>query len=909
MLDLILLSSSEKLINSIRIAIFHSDWYLLFIPTIKLKDEKKVMWEIYFKLRAADRSEPFRFLVNPINELDRKFPNIPKDKFLRALRIHSEEKKYSLKTGSLTDLKFKHTSEFHENQEIHIVMLVMEKIGPIPLIFRQTFEYLVLEGIDAHYNYLGSEALLNVLVQIIKPDSPTVKGLGKIITIYHASNIVELTRKESLVSFLDSIEGQILVFSLSIIIPTILIIILPLEFLDSMLGYVFSLGFLAITWCIVPLAKRSTRHAPLALVSILISYLITEVLINLQILVGGINPWGIFSNISRQRLLETLQSQELISGLGRQVFFGLELIQAIVPFLDVIIVAFIPFTVGVGLAGVFEKFDINWKPRIALKVIFSVFFLIFILVIPLGYHAFGKGSEGTLHASIGLVETAEMFSTKYIEGLNSEVILEELRELIASAQEHLAKAGNSFAQFGENPLIAYILPLLIPEVGGIPLEDLPEILTLTAVLADTIPYFPNILWGYNNLQSGFNQSFDILLQTIRRVQGGSGAGISQDYNTTMLEALEILQLGANNFSIVENPILNLISEVQEKLDYSVFAEISNLLTELEIGLPILITIINGSVPWINSTYKLTLMLEEIYDFNFTSNILVEAERDFNTSMVIQTVDVEQIPEETLLPIRDLVNFSLNLQQVTQYMLFSVHNSTILFQALNNTLSQIQSIDFSNSTNIEDPRWDVIDFGLQNTSDHLVTTRSSLDNMTTLIESQDVLEFQELGGLNQLLEDLGSFTESTSDRFDVIEQYVSALNGTLQAAKYFSLGSKAFNETLKVAIGTGQLTDFNATNALNNFTLCQESANATYDVLENVSDHLLNEVAITNWQHLVKGNISDSEFNSIYMNAQRCIDLISDTTSGQKTFQEVEVSLKDILDKMEQLDEDWAIFTF
>ncbi|MFW9905000.1 MAG: hypothetical protein ACFFFH_11750, partial [Candidatus Thorarchaeota archaeon] len=199
-------------------------------------------WEISFNLRAGDRSEHFQFNVNPVKDKTKEIPSFPKDKFLRALKTHGESDKYNLHSGMITDLKIKGTTELHENQEIHILMLVMEKIGPISLIFRQTFEHLVLEGIDSHYNYIGSETLLNVLVQVIKPDSPSVKGLGKITTIYHASNIVELSKKESFVSFLDSSEGQILVFSLSIILPTILVIILPIQFLDSMWGYTISLG-------------------------------------------------------------------------------------------------------------------------------------------------------------------------------------------------------------------------------------------------------------------------------------------------------------------------------------------------------------------------------------------------------------------------------------------------------------------------------------------------------------------------------------------------------------------------------------------------------------------------------------------------------------------------------------------
>ncbi|MFX1516623.1 MAG: hypothetical protein ACFFC6_09960, partial [Promethearchaeota archaeon] len=585
-------------------------------------------WEISFNLRAGDRSEHFQFNVNPVKDMTKNFPSFPKDKFLRALKAHGESNQYNLHSGMITDLRIKHTTELHENQEIHILMLVMEKIGPISLILRQTFEHLVLEGIDSHYNYIGSDALLNLLVQVIKPDSPTVKGLGKITSIYHASNIIELSRKESFVSFLDSPEGQILVFGLSIILPTVLIIILPIQFLDTMWGYVISLAVLAILWCIFPIAKRSTRYAPLAVISALGSYLIIELLIILKIRVSGINPWGIFINLSRQDLLGELQNQEVISELGYEVFLGIELLELIIPLLDSIFIIFIPFSVGVGLAGIFMITERKWKSAAVLRVFFAALFLIAIITIPLGYHALGKGSEGTLHASIGLIETAKMFTPLYIEDL--EANYEELLELIALAQQHLEKANNSFEQFGQNPLIAFILPYIMPEVAGIPLEDLPEILMLTGVLADTVPLIPNILWGYNNLQLGFNQSFSLLLQTIEHLPqpGGLGSTVSQNYDPEMLVALKILQRGTSNLSSVENPILHLISEIQEKLDYSIFAEISSLLTELEVGLPILITIANNSVPWINSTYKLTLALDDLYDLNFASNILIEAEKDF-----------------------------------------------------------------------------------------------------------------------------------------------------------------------------------------------------------------------------------------------------------------------------------------
>ncbi|MFX0122624.1 MAG: hypothetical protein ACFFAE_03245 [Candidatus Hodarchaeota archaeon] len=866
-------------------------------------------WEISFNLSAGDRSEHFQFNINPVKDMTKEFPSFPKDNFLRALKSHGESNKYNLHSGMITDLKIKHTSELHENQEIHILMLVMEKIGPISLIFRQRFEHLILEGIDSHYNYIGSEALLNILVQVIKPESPTVKGLGKITTIYYASNIVELSRKESFVSFLDSTEGQILIFGLSIILPTVLIIILPIQVLDSMPGYLISLGVLSILWCIFPIAKRSTRYAPLAVISALGSYLIIEILIVLKLRVGGINPWGIFSNISRQNLLTELKNQEIISELGYEVFLGIELLELIIPFLDSIFILLIPFSVGVGLSGLFMISKREWKSAAVLRVIFAAIFLIAIIIIPLGYHALGKGSEGTLHASIGLIETAEMFTPPYIQEL--EANYGELLELIASAQQHLEKANNSFEQFGQNPLIAFILPYLMPEVAGIPLEDLPEILTLTGTLADTVPYIPNILWGYNNLQTGLNQTFYLLQQTIENLPqpGGLGSEISQEYDISMLIALRILQRGTNNLSFVESQILHLISEIQEKLDYSIFAEISNLLTELEIGLPILITIVNSSVPWINSTYKFTLALNDLYDLNFASNILIEAEKDYNSSLDMQTIDLESLSEDAVIPIRDLANFSLNMHRVSKYFMFSLKNASSMFQALNSTLLQIQGINFSNSSNILDRRWGEINQGLNNTSNYLVQTQTSLDNMSSIIAFQESFEFKELADLNQLLKNLEDFTHSASERVDIVDQYVSALNGTFQSVRYFSLGSYSLNKTLSEAVnGTGS---FEPQTAILNFTLCQLEANKTHETLAGVRGRLLNESAVDNWQDLVRGNITDNNTNSIYMNAQHSLYLISDIEAAIAEAQDISpflTTFQQILNRMEQLDDNWDVFT-
>ncbi|MFX1539113.1 MAG: hypothetical protein ACFFDI_33475, partial [Promethearchaeota archaeon] len=221
------------------------------------------------------------------------------------------------------------------------------------------------------------------------------------------------------------------------------------------------------------------------------------------------------------------------------------------------------------------------------------------------------------------------------------------------------------------------------------------------------------------------------------------------------------------------------------------------------------------------------------------------------------------------------------------------------------LHKIQEINFSDTLNYLDPRWGEANQGLRNTTDYLEKTQTSLNNMSAIIASQTALEFTELADLNQLLDNLEEFTQSASKRIDIVDQYVSALNGTFQSVRYFSLGSFSLNETLTEVIGGGP---FDPQAAISNFTSCQTEANLTYDNLTSVRGRLLNDSAVDNWRELVKGNITDDNTNSIYMNAERCLDLISDIETAQITPNDALGDFQDILTNMEQLDDNWDVFT-
>ncbi|MHA2137916.1 MAG: hypothetical protein ACXABU_13440 [Candidatus Hodarchaeales archaeon] len=826
--------------------------------------------QISFNLQAEGKAkvESFRFNVNSLTDPSVEFPSFPKEKMLRALREHSHSKQYGFAQGHLKNLKFKKCDALSDEEEIHILMLVFEKIGPISLLFHNKFEYLVLEGIDAQYNYIGYKTLVNLLIQVIKPDTVPIQGLGRIKAIYHASNTQELKRKASYVPILDTTEGKITLFALSIILPTIAVIVLPISWLEEVETYLFALGLLSILVCIYPIAKRSFRHSPLALLSLIASYLIVETLIHFNILIAGLNPWGIFNNISRHNLVGILRNQPIVSSIGPQLFMGFDLLGAIVPFLDIILLGIIPFTIGAGLSGLLEKVEKKLSIRtITVKSLFAALFLISIIAIPTTYHAIGKGMEGTLYASIGVTDTAEIFSEKFFTNLEDNI--NELWALIYSAQFNFDIAGNSFQQFAENPLIAYLLPFIIPEVAGIPLKDLPKILDLTEVVSESLAYVPNILWSLTHLESGINLTFSILQDTIgQSLIGGYGSSLTRTYDPSMRAALNLLLQGKNNLSEIESPLLSLFSQAKDKLGYSVFAEISSVLTELEFVLPILITILDGLTPWVNSTYKLTLVIDDLFDFEFNSEYLASAVDDFDQSASILDIDVDTLPNTSIIPIRDLADFSLNLHSVTKYFLYTIQNGTQMFQQLNNTLRLFQNVTFSNASNIDDPIWQEINLGLTNTENYLNATQDSLTEMGNIVSSQSELDFQEL---NSFLGELQTFIDDTTAEFDVVEEYFDALAGTYDASSAFSLGIKVLNETIMQDL-VSPPADYTA--ARGNFTQSQIYANQTYDILANVPTHLLNQSAITNWQNLVKGDIQDNTSPSIYVNSANCLSLIN-----------------------------------
>ncbi|MHA1513437.1 MAG: hypothetical protein ACTSRJ_05175, partial [Candidatus Hodarchaeales archaeon] len=59
--------------------------------------------ELHFDLHSEDKikSESFNFEVNALKDPSKEYPSFPKEKILRALRLHGTDRKYKFASGQL----------------------------------------------------------------------------------------------------------------------------------------------------------------------------------------------------------------------------------------------------------------------------------------------------------------------------------------------------------------------------------------------------------------------------------------------------------------------------------------------------------------------------------------------------------------------------------------------------------------------------------------------------------------------------------------------------------------------------------------------------------------------------------------------------------------------------------------
>ena len=116
-------------------------------------------WELRFDLQAEDKvkSESFNFEVNALKDPTKEYPSFPKEKILRALRLHGVDRKYKYASGLLKNIKMKKCPDLSKTDEIHILMIILEKIGPIsqmPVILPNLEQFIILIKKSCDSSYL-----------------------------------------------------------------------------------------------------------------------------------------------------------------------------------------------------------------------------------------------------------------------------------------------------------------------------------------------------------------------------------------------------------------------------------------------------------------------------------------------------------------------------------------------------------------------------------------------------------------------------------------------------------------------------------------------------------------------------------------------------------------------------------
>lgn len=829
--------------------------------------------------------------------------NWPKGTFRELLRAKEKEKGFSLKESEILQFKTKKTERIEKEDEIHILLVTFE-LGTITLLFKNYFEYLVFEGSDTKYSYLGNSLPVKILLNILGPQNTPIAGLGEIKEVIYLSNEIELRKQLTVIPIRDTILTRVTIFMIGLLFPIFLSLFIPLDIYENTSAHLALMLVYCISYSLYPILMGRKVQISYGLLCLVGGYLLFESLIHFNILAPGTNAIGLFNNMSRQGLISQIQSTApILEGTsGFLLWITVSSLSFLIPALDLIIFSIAPFTIGYGIRGFFLRKEkksstIKFLPS---KVIFVALFLIGVIVCTFGYHALAMGSEGTSHAALGLAKAGEALSDTYI--LNFATNYEVVQNILEDARFHLDNANLRFKHLNENLLFGVILSYAFPQIGGIPLQDLPEILELTGTLSEFTNYIPNILWAYHYLQTGFLSAVDVLSSTTNLTTGIVGLGAAE-YEQSMMKVFDMLNLGRDNLSNVQDPLLALLGEVRTTLDYSVFEDLQKILTETEIGLPILIQALDMSIPWLNGTYKTLLAINDLYDLDFSSPWLSETEEDFSLLSAYRsniTQEIETLPVMEIIPVTEIVDFLFQLDDISKYFLYTLNNGTLMFQSLNKTISLIRDVYMGNTSNVIDPIWSEIQLNIDNTSNYIDLVANSTDSLSDYLESES--DFTILPEFNSLLTDINSLVSSYSSNISIIDDYFYALNNTYLAYNHFALGSYHINQSVQSVIeNISFVPDF--TPSENNFTLVQELAELADSRLALISSHLINEQSINVWRDGLVGDTSTNETNSLWINALLSLELIRQLEINPLT-PTVEFDLIEILERMDELNLDF-----
>ncbi|MHA1973149.1 MAG: hypothetical protein ACTSW1_09160 [Candidatus Hodarchaeales archaeon] len=618
----------------------------------------------------------------------------------------------------------------------------------------------------------------------------------------------------------------------------------------------------AISFCLTGILARSKLIGLLSIITAPVSWVILFILDSLT---GGFipNPFGLFSAlagpisiIAQSTMFQDVQDIQQI----------LEVLKPVLIILDLIIVEFIAIFIGFFLSTLATGFWTKKEGKLSIlsvitKPIAAIFVIILIITVPFVYHGVANFADGGVSLFAGLTEFADAFGgIGGTGGSGSQVgdldlsdpnVIANLTAAAQRAAEMFRRSSLAFDQLQGNFLAVLLIDSLFPEgttYNGLNMHELPLILDISEILADFSGELPSLILGYNAMVEGFDRTFSVLGET--DLGGGLGGSITATYDPDFNTGLINISTAVDYFNQSKSGVLSALTKAQGIMDQVITGDagelqiIEDILGEANAGYGIILEVVEGSLYFLNATYKTTLAIEDLGDSDFTGahQWLDNAASDVGTAnTTMQSIDTSGLNRNSTLPFWGTVEIIKDMTNLLSWFSLAAANSTDAYTKIENVLVALDTLDFNSS--------DILSFDFTTLSSNVTSAetaynaaQSNINAATAISASLTTKSYHEWidGSLGPMLQDFSTMLTQFSGNVTAVGNLITALARTVNSVESFTNGFKLFNQTYTEARN-------NATNdAGGNSTLESELFFQYFsnDQRVNQSDHLM-DLAISN----------------------------------------------------------------
>ncbi|MHA2297903.1 MAG: hypothetical protein ACXAEU_06495 [Candidatus Hodarchaeales archaeon] len=650
-----------------------------------------------------------------------------------------------------------------------------------------------------------------------------------------------------------------LAFPLAIVVPLVIEVVFSLLGAATipLLGQI-ELILVLLSFCLTGILPRSALKGLLAVPAGIINYII------LMILPMFWNPYGLFYTLSEPLEAIGVFTPETIATAGILLIA-----------MDLIILIILTFFGGL-FSGAFAR------AGIAGKVIFGIFLIVLLLILPFTYIGIAKTLEGggyLLSTALEANTVITEMGTDVDQILGNQTLLDEFNQKLRDSGTGMNKAANALSFVQQNIFFSLILNL----AGYGDLLQVLDIVPAVASFMDTAPY---LLTGLFDLDKGMGQTFDFISQQ----SSGSSTSvpkanykIAADYSNEFAEGLSYLEYAVGNFTSGQEGLEQAIQKIksalstqslQQALEGANLDQVIDLLDQIGDSIPSIISVGKAAVPFINATYETFLGMESIGENDFIGAqqwMDVAATHFNNASGVLSLIETTDLWE----PIADAVDVFTDMTDLLTDVVKVGSNATttfVSFEAAFAYMEQLNRTQAYGTDTTNDAIWDATENTIQAGNTALNGAITNLNAAQTKLAIYNTTDYGMMAPIGEMFNQFGNLINQFAGNITDFGYAGTAISATFSAMKSFSAGVNALGNA-----------DYTQTTK-SNFQWARDNATIADDVLAT-SGVNLNPDTILTWRTILKNgppvdigvNVTQQD---LYHMSEVCIYLVDQANNDE-----------------------------